>query len=115
MPMGPVAGLKKVKITENVRVLRSVEKVIEDDDLKAEKAVNYLFKKNIDENFLTKILSIGTLGLKKNRKLVSTKWSITAVDDILGKNLISSIKDYERIPIQPTHRHCLRLFAYSIT
>ncbi|MAG45279.1 MAG: hypothetical protein CMH63_00715 [Nanoarchaeota archaeon] len=94
MPMGPVAGLKKIKITENVKVWRSVEKVIEDDDLKAEKAVNYLFKKNIDENFLTKILSIGSLGLKKNRKLVSTKWSITAVDDILGKNLISNIKDY---------------------
>lgn len=97
IPMGPAAPLRKVKITENVRVLRAVEKVIEDEDLKAEKAVNYLYKKEIDENFLTKLLSIGSLGLRKNRKLVSTRWSITAVDDMLGKNLIAEIKDYETV------------------
>ena len=97
MPMGPSASLSKVKITENVKVLKSVEKVVDDTDLKAADAVNYLYKKNIDENFLTKILSIGTLGLKKNRKIVPTRWSITTVDDILGKNFIDEIKNYPSI------------------
>ena len=97
MPMGPSASLSKVKITENVKVLKSVEKVVDDTDLKAADAVNYLYKKNIDENFLTKILSIGTLGLKKNRKIVPTRWSITTVDDILGKNFIDKIKNYPSI------------------
>jgi len=97
MPLGPSAGLKKIKITENVKVLGSVEKVFYDSDLKANEGVNYLYKKNVDENFLTKLLSIGGMGLKKNRKLVPTRWSITAVDDTLGKNFIDKIKDYNSV------------------
>ena len=97
MPMGPVAGLKNIKITDNVKILNYVEKVFEDTDLKAVDAVNYLYSKDLDENFLTKLLSIGTLGLKKNRKLVSTKWSITAVDDTIGKRFIDEIKDFQTV------------------
>ncbi|MBI2647143.1 hypothetical protein HYW99_01585, partial [Candidatus Woesearchaeota archaeon] len=44
-----------------------------------------------------KLLSIGTLGLTADRKLVPTRWSITATDDIIGKNLINQIKDYSEI------------------
>jgi DNA repair protein NreA len=97
MPMGPTAGLKKVKITENVKVLRSVDKVFYDSDLKANEGVNYLYKKKVDENFLTKLLSIGGMGVKKNRKLVPTRWSITAVDDTIGKDLIENVKEYGTI------------------
>ena len=32
--------------------------------------------------------------LKKNRRLVPTRFSITAVDDTLGKKLISEIKNF---------------------
>ena len=42
-------------------------------------------------------MSVGILGLKKDRKLVPTRWSITATDDIIGKSLISEIKDYSEI------------------
>lgn len=97
MPIGPAAGLKKIKITDNVKVLGSVERVFEDTDLKAADALSYLYSKNIDENFLTKLLSIGILGLKKNRKLVATRWSITAVDDTLGKKFIDEIKDFQTV------------------
>lgn len=97
MPSGPVISLKNVKITDNVKVLNPVEKVFEDIDLKAGDGINYLYKNNIDENFLTKLLSIGGMGLKKNRKLVPTRWSITAVDDTLGKTFIEKIKDFESI------------------
>jgi len=37
------------------------------------------------------------LGLKNQRKLVPTRWAITAVDDIIAKNLISAIKNYQKI------------------
>jgi len=97
MPMGPRANLKNVKITENVKVDNKVEKVVDDTDLKARDALTYLYKNNFDENTLTKLLSIGVLGLKKNRTLVPTRWSITSVDDTLGKNLINEIKDYKVI------------------
>jgi hypothetical protein len=38
---------------------------------------------------------MGNLGLKTERKLVPTRWSITAVDDTLGKKLINEIKKYK--------------------
>ncbi|MDP3765666.1 MAG: hypothetical protein Q8R04_04070 [Nanoarchaeota archaeon] len=96
-PTGPNAKLKNAKITENPKIHTKVYKVFEDIDLKANEAVNYLYENNFDENFLSRILSVGTLGLKKDRKLVPTRWSITATDDIIGKNLINEIKDYSEI------------------
>jgi hypothetical protein len=39
-------------------------------------------------------MSVGNTGLKKNRILVPTRWSITAVDDTVGKDLIKEVKDY---------------------
>ena len=96
-PTGPNAKLKKAQITENPKIHTKVYKVFGDIDLKANEAVNYLYENNFDENFLSRILSVGTLGLKKDRKLVPTRWSITATDDIIGKNLISGIKDYSEI------------------
>jgi hypothetical protein len=91
-PMGPHAQLEKVRVTSNPKVDQKVEKVVSDSDLKAADAVKYLYKNEFDENFLSKILSIGNVGLKKNRRLVPTRWSITAVDDMLGKSLMLGIK-----------------------
>lgn len=92
-PRGPTGEIKKARITENPKIHSKVDKVVDDIDLKSTQALNYLFKKGFDENFLNKLLSVGTLGLKHNRKLVPTRWSITAVDSNLSKNLISEIKD----------------------
>jgi len=92
-PTGPNAKLKKALITENPKIHTKVYKVFEDIDLKANEAVNYLYQNKFDENFLSRILSVGTLGLKKDRKLVPTRWSIVAVDSAIANNLISKIKD----------------------
>ncbi|MBS1266689.1 MAG: DNA repair protein NreA [Candidatus Woesearchaeota archaeon] len=93
-PTGPNAKLKKAQITSNPKVHTKVDKVVSDTDFKATGAVKYLYKNDFDENMLTRLLSIGNLGVKKNRRLVPTRWSITAVDDILGKDLIKQVKDY---------------------
>ncbi|MEK6916398.1 MAG: hypothetical protein AABW92_01515 [Nanoarchaeota archaeon] len=93
-PYGPSVELEKANITENPSITRQVEKVVSDEDMKAVEGMDYLYKKGYDEHFLTKLISVGNLGIGKNRKLVPTKWSITAVDDALGKNLIKEIKDY---------------------
>ncbi|MBI4159454.1 hypothetical protein HY500_04345 [Candidatus Woesearchaeota archaeon] len=97
LPMGPSVGLEKVKITENVKVNPKVEKVISDTDFKANEASYYLFNKGIDEHAISQLLTIGVLGLKKNRKLVPTRFSITATDDNIGKNIINEIKGYNPI------------------
>ncbi len=92
-PMGPNAQLKKIEITSNPQIHTKVDKVVSDKELKANDALNYLHSHGFDENFLSKLLSVGTVGIGANRKLVPTRWSITAVDDMIGKQLISEIKN----------------------
>lgn len=91
-PMGPSARLKSAEITSNTKVAAAVEKAVADTDWKAQNAVVYLHDKGFDENFIMRMFSVGTLGLEKNRKLVPTRWSITATDDILGKHTIDEVK-----------------------
>jgi len=93
-PHGPNIRLKSIQFTENVKTDHRVEKVVDDTDLKAASAVTNLYKKGIDEHKLTRLMSIGNLGVKTQRKLVPTRWSITAVDDTLGKKLIKEVKQY---------------------
>lgn len=93
-PFGPQAGIRKARITENVKVDSRVERVVSDTDLKAAPAIISLYKKGFEESSLNKLISVGTLGLGKNRKLVPTRWSITAVDDTIGKDLVKEVKDF---------------------
>jgi len=93
-PHGPSVKVEKARITENPKIPIHVNKAVSDTDLKANEAVNGLFKKGYDEHYLTKLLSVGNLGIGKNRKLVPTRWSITAVDDTIAKNLIKEVKQY---------------------
>ena len=95
-PQGLSGELKKAKITGNVKIERKVDKVI-NDDIKAVKGIEYLYKNKFSEYVLSKILSVGVLGLKKDKKLVPTRWSITATDDMIGKKLIEKIKSYKWI------------------
>ena len=95
-PHGMRAGLKEAKITGNVKISRRVDKVI-NDDLKANQGIDYLYSKGFDEYSLSKILSVGVLGLKTKKRLVPTRWSITATDDTIGKQLINNLKDYKWI------------------
>jgi hypothetical protein len=96
MHQGMNAGLKKAKITSNVKVDAKVDRMI-NDEIKASEGLEYLYKNNFSEYTLSKILSVGVLGLKKNKRLVPTRWSITATDDTLGKNLLKNIKNYKWI------------------
>jgi len=41
-----------------------------------------------------KAFSMGSFGVERNRRLVPTRWSITAVDDIISKDLANRIKGY---------------------
>lgn len=93
-PHGPNAAMKKAKLAENPKIGKKVEKVYSDTDLKATNALTYLYKHDYDENFLSQILSVGALGVKTNRKITPSRWSITATDDILSKYLLTKIRTY---------------------
>jgi len=96
-PLALSAPLKNIRITQNTKIHTKVDKVFSDTDLKAGEAINYLYKHEFDESFLQQLLSIGSLGIKKNRRLVPTRWGITATDDIIGKEIIKEIKNYNSI------------------
>jgi hypothetical protein len=95
-PHGMNAPLEQAKITGNVKIPRQIDKVM-NDEIKAVESIGNLYKFGFSEYTLSKILSVGVLGLKKNKKLVPTRWSITATDDTLGKILIQNIKNYQII------------------
>ena len=97
LPMGPSAQLRNIKILTNPKIPQFIDKVYFDTDLKSIEAIKYLYKKGLDEHQLSQLLSIGITGLKKNRKLVPTRNSITAIDDSVGKNLLTKIRDYKMI------------------
>ncbi len=94
IPFGPGSEVQKARLTANTQVDSRVERVVSDTDLKAAPAILSLYQKGLEENSLSKLLSVGNVGLKNNRKLVPTRWSITAVDDTIGKQLIQQIKDF---------------------
>ncbi|MAG10863.1 hypothetical protein CMI44_00940 [Candidatus Pacearchaeota archaeon] len=95
-PHGMRAPLKKAKVTSNVKVDKKVDRIM-NDEVKASEGIEYLYKNKFSEYVLNKILSVGVLGLKKNKRLVPTRWSITATDDIIGKTLLKNVRDYKLI------------------
>ena len=96
MHQGMSAPLKNAKITENVRVDKKVDRVM-NDEIKSKEGIEYLYKNDFDEYTLSKILSVGVLGLKKDKKFVPTRWSITATDDIICKNILENVINYKWI------------------
>jgi hypothetical protein len=92
-PHGMRAGLKSVEITGNVKIDKKVDKIM-NDEIKATEAIRYLYKNDFNEYTLSKILSVGVMGLKKNKRFVPTRWSITATDDMLGKQFLENVKNY---------------------
>ena len=90
-PFGPIGEIKSVKFSGSSST-KSIEKTFYDNDLKARDAVLNLYNSGIDVSRIQKCFSIGMLG--QERKLVPTKWSITATDDIISKSLTDEILDY---------------------
>jgi hypothetical protein len=96
-PFGPSAPLKEMKLIENVKWDKNLEKIYYDTDLKAKEGMIKLYKKGLFISTIQKALSVGALGLERNRKLVPTRWSITAVDDTISLDLLEKIKTYPKI------------------
>ena len=92
-PTGPRARAERADLAENPSVPKAVEKTLSDDDWKAEGAMTYLYRRGFDVYEINKILSAGALGIGENRRLVPTRWSITAVDDTVGKYLRGTIRN----------------------
>lgn len=97
LPIGPSAPLRDFRLEDNPKIPKSVDRITSDTDLKAGSGVMDLFEDGIRQEHITRLLSVGVLGQKKKRRLVPTKWSITAIDDIVGRRLHKQVLRFPSI------------------
>lgn len=95
-PFGPSAPLDKLTLDSSSSIPKIAEKVYYDNQMKARDGIMRLYNFGFDVEKIAKILSVGALGIK--RKLVPTRWSITAVDKTISETIIeNSIKTFDTI------------------
>jgi len=92
-PHGPSAPLRKFDIS-NPKYEQHIEKAFYDTDLKARDAVFNLYKDGVKVSKIQRAFSVGAFGVKKYRRFVPTRWSITAVDSTVGETLMKKTKTY---------------------
>jgi len=90
-PFGPMAPLTSFRIG-SASVDRRIEKAYYDTDLGAADAIYQLFRQKVLVTRIQRAFSMGMLGIGGRRKLVPTRWSITAVDSTLGSILVERVK-----------------------
>lgn len=112
-PFGPVAPLKSFK-TASLSIDKRLENVYYDKDLRAAEAIVDLFQQEVEVSRIHRVLSVGMLGLQKNRRLVPTRWSISATDNIISVSLIKSIVSYAQIDLFEVYKHSHLGNYYSV-
>lgn len=95
-PFGPSAPMEGFK-TSNISVERKIEKPYYDRDLKSAEAIFTLYREGITVTRIQRALSIGMFGEGARRRLVPTRWSITAVDSTISARLIERVKGFQTI------------------
>ena len=93
-PHGPSALIEKFDI-ESVKWDHQLEKVYYDTDFKAAEATIDLHTRGVPFSSIQKAFSVGTMGIEKNRRLVPTRWSITACDTIIADNLLKEVRSQD--------------------
>jgi len=90
LPLSPSAPAKIIKPSSNPRVDRALDKVL-NDDLDAFSATIKLYEHGIDVYTIQRAMSVGLLGRRGRRRLVPTRWAITAVDRAVSRHLLAKI------------------------
>lgn len=96
MPHGPSAVIETFDI-DNVRWDKKLEKTYYDGDLKASEALMNLHNSDVPFTNMQKAFSVGAIGSQEKRRLVPTRWSITACDSTIANNLLKEVRHYDLI------------------
>ncbi len=110
-PQGPSAPLKDFKIVGNLLSDKRLEKVFYDTDLRASKGAVRLYNSDVPISAIQKLFSVGGLGTVRSRRLVPTRWSITAIDSIISDYLVSQVK---KLPIISSYMLYVRSFMSNL-
>lgn len=104
-PNGPSASLVSCTVATGAWDPR-LEKAYHDTDHRAGPAVVDLYRAGVPVSRIQRAFSIGTMGVARDRRIVPTRWSITAVDDTLGEALRARNAEANRaIEDVRVHRH----------
>jgi hypothetical protein len=90
-PFGPSAPIEKVRLDVR-RVDPHLDRLASDTDANARLAVGELYDRGVRVSRIQRAFSVGILGRHGRRRLVPTRWSITAVDDLLSKQNLEKIR-----------------------
>jgi len=92
-PFGPSAPLERLRVG-NVRADQRLERVHYDTDLTAREGVWTLYGQGAMVSQIQRAFASGLLGVERQRRLVPTRWTITAVDSILGERLLEETRHF---------------------
>src|SRR2546422_6323546 len=95
-PFGPSAPLRRLDIG-TLQIDRNLDRASSDTDLRAKEAVLDVYGRGLPVSKIQRAFSVGAFGIEKNRRFVPTRWSITAVDDTIGKDLRETVKTFPLI------------------
>ncbi len=84
--LGSKNELLSIETIGNVSVSKNIEKYT-NDDIKSKKAIIDLYEKSYNEHQIINLLSLGEFGHSLNKKLMPTKWAISAFDKTIEKHL----------------------------
>ncbi|NNN17444.1 MAG: hypothetical protein HKL79_03685 [Thermoplasmata archaeon] len=90
-PFGPTAAIEGFRLDVR-RVDQHLDRLASDTDANARIAVDELYHRGVRVSRIQRAFSVGTLGRRGRRKLVPTRWSITAVDDLLSKGNLAKVR-----------------------
>ncbi len=90
-PFGPSATLRSLG-AGNIRWDPRLGRATDDGDLGAREALLGLYADGVPVSRIARAFSVGAFGREDRRRFVPTRWSITAVDDTIGKGLLQKVK-----------------------
>jgi len=94
-PMGPSGIISDIEILDSPKVPKKIDSLVYDVDIKASEAAIELYRYGVSPYQISRLLSVGLLGRK--RLIVPTRWSITAIDTIIGNAMLKRMKTYPEI------------------
>lgn len=95
-PFGPSAPIDSMRLDVR-RVDQHLERMTTDIHANARVAVKELYADGVQVSRIQRAFSVGTLGRHGRRRLVPTRWSITAVDDMLSKENLERIRNFPEL------------------
>ncbi len=96
-PMGARVHINSIQLASTPKINQKIDSVVSDTDINAVNAVTRLYQDQTTVTQIARIFSAGLLGQAKNRRFVPTRWSITAVDDMVGNKLRMKLSNFSEI------------------